>query len=134
MKPPVDYSIPIQERMNDRGRPRFVYLARVDIGELVPYHGRIRMISLIKIGTSIFPSARIVNLRHDFNAPVTMLACFPGGFAKERELHERFHNSRLPPVYNNIRGELFYPTRDLLAFIEEISEEGVDGVVQRGTI
>jgi hypothetical protein len=106
----------------DGGRPRWVYIARLDVAEFRPPEGPPRMISLIKIGTSLCPGARLANYDRGSNATVTLLACFRGGFPEEEAMHERFENSRLPNGPRNHKSELFYPTRDVLAFVEELLE------------
>ena len=48
--------------------------------------------------------------------PIEVIATIPGGYAKERELHNRFSRIRA-------HGEWFHATDELCAYIETLSEE-----------
>lgn len=105
-----------------KGRRSWVYFARLDVFELIPAYGPNKTISLIKIGTSIYPDSRISEFKSTYGFRGVPLAYIDGGRDEERAMHRRFENSRLAPVFHNVQGELFYPTRDLMAFIEELRE------------
>lgn len=62
---------------------------------------------LIKIGCSESPRKR-AREQH-----ARLLACIPGRYEAEREHHRRFQGSRC-------RGEWFYPTLDLLAYVSTL--------------
>jgi hypothetical protein len=66
----------------------------------------------IKIGYSKDPVGRFVSLQTGSAVKHRYLGNMPGTRATERELHGRFHGSR-------VRGEWYEPTPELLAFIEE---------------
>jgi transcriptional regulator with XRE-family HTH domain len=66
----------------------------------------------IKIGLSRNPKARLGNLRVATPDRLSLLGTVDGDYARERELHKRFADSR-------IAGEWFEPTDELLALIND---------------
>jgi hypothetical protein len=72
--------------------------------------------TLIKIGRSIQPRARIKTLSAGLDRHHKTLAIVPSEIAEERATHHRFHHLRE-------RGEWFRPGEDLLEFIAQIREE-----------
>ncbi|MDE2105349.1 MAG: GIY-YIG nuclease family protein [Patescibacteria group bacterium] len=105
-----------------------VYFARIDIGELNAADCTKRTISLIKIGTSVNVRERIVNLRSALQKPVFLLATLPGGRQEELAFHARFLHLRLPGTHQNHHPEWFYPTRELLDFIESLKNSQENSV------
>lgn len=99
-----------------------VYFARIDVGVIPSTIGSEHRIYLIKIGhTSLDPMARIYYLRNTTRQPAELLATMPGDETTEAELHRRFGHLRIMAFnYKNQPPEWFYPTRELMEFIEGI--------------
>lgn len=95
-----------------------IYFARIDIGEISGQYLKARMISVIKIGSSIEVETRIKAHQNYFKKPVTLLATMPGGRREERLLHDRFSHIRVPSPGPTGRLEWFYPVHELMEFIE----------------
>lgn len=74
----------------------------------------------IKIGHSVNPTARLVDLQMGSHEDLRILATMPGGLRKERELHRRFAAHRL-------RGEWFSPVEEVLEFVREVNGGRIDG-------
>lgn len=70
-----------------------------------------REIDYVKIGYAFNPVARLSHLRTSCPLELTLEGAIPGGFAKERELHQRFASAR-------IRREWFRLTLELQAEID----------------
>jgi hypothetical protein len=77
-----------------------------------PYVYFIQGAGLIKIGVSLYPQERLEALCLWSPVPLKLLAIVPGGYKLETKLHKMFAAFR-------VHGEWFYPTRDLIAIIEE---------------
>lgn len=71
----------------------------------------------VKIGHSASPSARLTSLQVGSPSVLRVVATMRGGFEVERTLHRAFAKDRL-------HGEWFDPSRELMAFIDEISRKG----------
>ncbi len=100
-----------------------IYFAQIDIGEIGGQDHRTRTISIIKIGsTTQKVGIRISAHRGLFKKPVTLLATMPGGREEEKRIHRRFAHVQLHR-HDNVGGppEWFYPTRELMEFIKNIS-------------
>ncbi len=100
-----------------------IYFARIDIGELSGQDLRTRTISIIKIGSTIQEvKHRILGHRSQLKKPVTLLATIPGGREEEKQIHHRFAHIRLPNwADGGTPPEWFWPTRELLEFIKNLS-------------
>lgn len=85
-------------------------------GEIVYF---LRAGDFVKIGKATgSPTNRLSQLRTGCPFPIEVVATIDGGYAKERELHERFRHIRA-------HGEWFHATADLCAYIESLSKEVV---------
>lgn len=71
----------------------------------------------VKIGRSITPTERLSSLQTGNPMPLRIIATIPGGAFAERALHRAFADDR-------VKGEWFSPSRELMAFIAEISRKG----------
>lgn len=67
---------------------------------------------LIKIGVSVDVAVRIAALQTGSEQTLRLLGTLAGGPEVERAIHRRFAGSR-------VQGEWFWPSPDLLAFIDE---------------
>jgi hypothetical protein len=71
----------------------------------------------IKIGHSTSPDGRLTELQVGSPYVLRVVATMRGGIEVERTLHRAFAKDRL-------HGEWFNPSRELVAFIDEISRKG----------
>ncbi len=99
-----------------------IYFAWIDVGELGGQDLRTRKIGIIKIGSTIQEvKARIWGHHGQLKKPITLLATMPGDREEERQLHRRFSHLRLPAHETGAPPEWFYPTRELMEFIKNLS-------------
>lgn len=87
-----------------------------DRGAVVYFIGPADDAGLIKIGTTINLRARLRALRQGAPVELRVLAVIPGDEIVEKQLHARFRKSRA-------RGEWFRRTPELMALIDEVSEQ-----------
>lgn len=66
----------------------------------------------VKVGCTTRIPRRFVEAAKERKAPATVLACVPGSFRLEREIHEWL----TPWGTNGARGDWFHATEDLLAW------------------
>jgi hypothetical protein len=69
---------------------------------------------LIKIGVSTSPEDRLQQLQKHSPVTLTLICTIPGGYDQERKLHKQF-------AHIHSHGEWFNSTRELLQFIQEVS-------------
>lgn len=80
------------------------------------YFIQAQVTGLIKIGYSVDPRMRLINMATMSPEPLVLLAIHPGGRDLEGQLHRRFSRSRT-------HGEWFRPTRGILDFIASAREQ-----------
>lgn len=100
-----------------------IYFASIRLGDfqLSGYSTYSRPMYLIKIGhTRACVVARIDQLRMTTGRPVELLAWMEGGLQEEAELHKKFDHIRVAEMGHRAP-EWFYPGKELLKLIEEIS-------------
>lgn len=86
-----------------RGRPR-IFLK--DICRKHIYFIGSRQHGIVKIGVSICPSRRVGEISLKKGIPMDLLGTEPGGYAEERQLHERFAKYALGNEYFTLSPEI----------------------------
>lgn len=81
------------------------------------YFIRAATLGLIKIGVAGGVSSRLAALQNMSPDRLEVVACEGGGKQRERELHAIFSDARA-------HGEWFYPTDDLIFYINRLRESG----------
>jgi hypothetical protein len=73
----------------------------------------------IKIGIAVSVQSRLDSIQSASPYPISVIGIIPhGGIKLERELHRQFKDARL-------RGEWFWPTPELLLWIENHAKESI---------
>ncbi len=78
----------------------------------IPYVYAISNGKHIKLGVAKNPFKRIKQLSTGSSEKLILLGYFNGGFTKEKELHKQYKKVRE-------NGEWFYPTEDLISFLND---------------
>lgn len=81
-----------------------------DVGESKEFVYFVSDGSAIKIGKAKDPKSRVTGMNTGASSKLEILGVVPGGYEKERKLHETFSRHRL-------RGEWFSPAPELLDYI-----------------